>query len=81
MVITTFAAFVLLDYVLRLRAPSQEPWIEPLRPAGCKTFVALTGHDDTETAERCRAAGCADVLVKPVPARELISKVAGWLSS
>ena len=55
--------------------------IEPLRSAACGMFVALTGHDDTQTAERCRAAGCADVLVKPVPARELVAKVAGWLST
>jgi len=26
--------------------------------------VALTGHDDRETADRCRAAGCAEVLLK-----------------
>jgi two-component system KDP operon response regulator KdpE len=55
--------------------------IEPLRGAGCNSFVALTGHDDAKTAERCRAAGCADVLVKPVPARELVTKIAAWLSS
>jgi two-component system KDP operon response regulator KdpE len=55
--------------------------IEPLRQAGSGTFVALTGHDDPETIERCRNAGCADVLLKPVPARELLAKVRGWLKS
>ena len=54
--------------------------IEPLRAAGCDKFVALTGHDDAATRDRCIAAGCADVLVKPVPARELIARVAGWIS-
>jgi DNA-binding response OmpR family regulator len=38
-------------------------------------FVALTGHDTREVADRCRTAGCADVLVKPVTSRELLAKV------
>jgi CheY-like chemotaxis protein len=42
-------------------------------------FVALTGHDDQATVERCRAAGCTDVLVKPVPARQLVAKIKAWL--
>jgi DNA-binding response OmpR family regulator len=37
-------------------------------------FVALTGRDDPATRARCLAAGCADVLVKPVPARELVAR-------
>ena len=41
--------------------------------------VALTGHDDPATAARCRQAGCRDVLVKPVPTRELLKRVRGWL--
>ena len=41
--------------------------------------VALTGRDDPGTVERCRAAGCAAVLLKPVPARELIAKVKSWV--
>jgi DNA-binding response OmpR family regulator len=53
--------------------------VEPLHAAGCRTVVALTGHDDQETRARCLAAGCADVLVKPVPARELMSRSAAWL--
>jgi two-component system KDP operon response regulator KdpE len=55
--------------------------VEPLRAAGCKTVVALTGHDDEQTRERCLAAGCADVLIKPVPTRELIARTAGWLAT
>jgi len=54
--------------------------IEPLRAAGAGKFVALTGHDDTETRMRCLTAGCEDVLVKPVPARELMMRVDGWLA-
>lgn len=53
--------------------------VEPLRVAGCKTVVALTGHDDQATRDRCLAAGCVDVLLKPVPARELMAKVGAWL--
>ena len=41
--------------------------------------VALTGHDDTLTVQRCRAAGCRDVLLKPVPVRELLRRAAEWL--
>ena len=53
--------------------------VEPLLSVGCETVVALTGHDDRATRDRCIAAGCADVLVKPVPARELLAKSAVWL--
>jgi len=53
--------------------------IGPLRAAGTSTFVALTGHDDAETRRRCLDAGCVDVVVKPPRARELVSKVGGWL--
>lgn len=41
--------------------------------------VALTGHDDAQTIQRCRAAGCRDVLLKPVPVRELLRRAAEWL--
>jgi DNA-binding response OmpR family regulator len=55
--------------------------VEPLISAGCRTVVALTGHDDPETRARCIEAGCADVLVKPVPARELVARSAAWLDA
>ena len=42
--------------------------------------VALTGHDDELTVDRCRAAGCRDVLLKPVPVRELLRRASEWLS-
>ncbi len=38
--------------------------------------LAMTGHDDEATRERCIAAGCDDVLIKPVPARELLRIIA-----
>jgi two-component system, repressor protein LuxO len=38
-------------------------------------FVALTGHDTREVADRCRAAGCTSVLVKPVTSKELLATV------
>jgi DNA-binding response OmpR family regulator len=53
--------------------------VEPLHVAGCKNVVALTGHDDDETRERCLTAGCTAVLVKPVPTRELLAKAKAWL--
>ena len=73
------AELVLLD--LTLPDGNGLSLVEPLRAAGCKTVVALTGHDDAETRASCLAAGCADVLVKPVPARELVARGAKWLSS
>jgi CheY-like chemotaxis protein len=44
-------------------------------------FVALTGHDSREVADRCRAAGCASVLVKPVTSKELLATVDPLLAS
>lgn len=49
------------------------------RPALPAVTVALTGHDDPLTVQRCRAAGCRDVLLKPVPVRELLRLAAEWL--
>lgn len=40
-----------------------------------RAVVALTGHDADDVRERCLAAGCCTVLVKPVPARELLALV------
>lgn len=53
--------------------------VRPLLDSGCRAVVVLTGHDDYETRDRCLAAGCAEVLVKPVPSRELLAKSAEWL--
>ena len=43
--------------------------------------VALTGRDEPETIARCRAAGCRDVLLKPVPARELLRLTREWIAA
>jgi CheY-like chemotaxis protein len=39
----------------------------------------MTGHDDPRTRERCLSAGCVEVLVKPVPVRELVRRVGEWV--
>ena len=41
--------------------------------------VALTGRDEPEVIERCKAAGCREVLLKPVPVGELLRKSREWL--
>lgn len=38
---------------------------------------ALTGHADEETRDRCTAAGCEEVLLKPVPSAALMATVNG----
>jgi DNA-binding response OmpR family regulator len=43
-----------------------------------RVTAALTGRDESEVAERCAAAGCRAVLVKPVPIAELIARVREW---
>jgi len=42
--------------------------------------VALTGHDDAETLERCTRAGCRAVLVKPIAPMKLRGQIADWLA-
>lgn len=49
------------------------------RGAMPRVAVALTGRDEPEVVARCRAMGCADVLLKPVPARQLLAKAKEWL--
>lgn len=71
------ARLVLLD--LTLPDGDGLTLVAPLLAAGCEAVVALTGRDDPETRARCLAAGCADVFVKPVPARQLLAKSAVWL--
>ena len=46
-----------------------------------RVSVALTGRDEPEVVARCRAMGCTDVLLKPVPARQLLARAREWLSS
>jgi CheY-like chemotaxis protein len=42
--------------------------------------VALTGRDEPEIVAACRAAGCQEVLLKPVAVRELIRLTREWLA-
>ena len=51
------------------------------RSARPRVSVALTGRDEPEVIERCHAAGCRAVLLKPVPARELLRLTREWLDS
>lgn len=55
----------------RLREIGREP----------RVAVAVTGRDDSDVRARCLAAGCRDVLLKPVPARELSRLVTGWMTA
>ena len=43
-----------------------------VRNAKPSLTLAMTGHDDDITRARCMAAGCADVLLKPVPINDLL---------
>lgn len=45
-----------------------------------RVSVALTGRDEPEIIERCRAAGCREVLLKPVPVGELLRRSREWLN-
>ncbi len=73
------ASLVLLD--LTLPDGDGLALIDPLRASGSKTFVALTGRDEPETRERCLAAGCIEVLIKPVPARELVARTSSFIDA
>jgi CheY-like chemotaxis protein len=46
-----------------------------------RVSVALTGRDEPEVVARCRAAGCREVLLKPVPIGELLRKSREWLAA
>jgi DNA-binding response OmpR family regulator len=54
---------------------------ERLRAIQTGVVVALTGRDEPEVARRCRAAGCREVLVKPVETRTLLRRVGEWLDA
>jgi DNA-binding response OmpR family regulator len=40
-----------------------------------RATLAMTGHTDSALRERCLAAGCVEVLTKPVPIRDLLRKI------
>jgi DNA-binding response OmpR family regulator len=37
--------------------------------------LAMTGHDDPQTREMCLEAGCAEVLLKPLPIGEILRHI------
>lgn len=45
-----------------------------------RVIVALTGRDEPEIVARCKAEGCIAVLLKPVPARELLARARDLLA-
>jgi two-component system KDP operon response regulator KdpE len=55
--------------------------LDALRRAGgpLPATVAVTGHDDRATRDRCLDAGCIAVLLKPVPTRELLRVIGALL--
>ena len=40
-----------------------------------RATLAMTGHTDDDLRRDCLAAGCADVLIKPVPIRDLLRQI------
>ena len=40
-----------------------------------RTTLAMTGHNDSKARRSCLEAGCADVLIKPVPIGELLRQI------
>jgi two-component system KDP operon response regulator KdpE len=40
-----------------------------------KATLAMTGHDDPQTRQSCLDAGCADVLLKPLPIGEIVRHI------
>ncbi len=55
--------------------------VPALLAAGCRFVVAHSGRDDPEVRAACLAAGCAEVLVKPVPVRTLLARCSAWLDA
>lgn len=55
--------------------------LEQLRARGVTPPVvaAMTGDDDPSMKRRCLAAGCREVLVKPVGARALVARIEAWM--
>jgi DNA-binding response OmpR family regulator len=48
--------------------------LEALRERGARpgATLAMTGHDDAKTRRACLEAGCAEVLLKPLPIGDLL---------
>ncbi|HWL39082.1 MAG TPA: response regulator [Gemmatimonadaceae bacterium] len=66
---------MLLD--LRLPDGSGIEVLEALRKDGRlpRATLAMTGDNDAASRRSCLEAGCADVLVKPVPIRDLLRQI------
>lgn len=45
-----------------------------------RVAVAVTGHDDPHVRERCLAAGCRELLTKPIDSAELPGRIRTWLA-
>jgi DNA-binding response OmpR family regulator len=56
--------------------------LEALRERGVppRATLAMTGHDDAKTRRSCLEAGCADVLLKPLPIGDLLRHIQRHLS-
>ncbi|HEY6825843.1 MAG TPA: response regulator [Gemmatimonadaceae bacterium] len=67
---------VLLD--LRLPDGDGLTLVEHLRERGA-TVIALTGDDDPVKRQRCLDTGCVDVLIKPVPVKDLMAVTERWI--
>jgi two-component system KDP operon response regulator KdpE len=69
-------ALVLLD--LRLPDGDGLTLVEHLRGRGA-VVIALTGDDDPVKRQKCLDAGCVDVMIKPVPVKELMAVTERWI--
>jgi DNA-binding response OmpR family regulator len=51
--------------------------LQALRKRGSlpRATLAMTGHNDLASRRGCLEAGCADVLLKPVPIAELLRQI------
>ena len=76
---------MLLDLTLRSMPGIEEDGLSVLHQLAAEgrrapVTVAVTGHDAPEVHARCRAAGCADVLLKPISAMELPGQIVEWMA-
>ena len=51
------------------------------RGVTARITVALTGREEPELVARCKEEGCLAVLLKPVPARDLLRQAREWLGT
>src|SRR5436190_10349603 len=51
--------------------------VDALRTRGSlpRATLVMTGHNDAASRRMCLDAGCAEVLLKPVPTREIIRQI------